>query len=138
MKRELDWELRRNLPSKVYVNLNNHLLSVTQEINKSWLVVGHTANLVLRHPRFVVSEQSRQRVIQRQRKSVHAWALGTLISVDLPNLPPLAEICYDPYNQDSFTWRDTGVKVVGADLLVAIDNKVYCSTESQTAQLKLF
>jgi hypothetical protein len=47
MKKDLDWQVCRGLPTRCYRNLNTGLMSLTQQIDKSWIVVGHTDNLVI-------------------------------------------------------------------------------------------
>lgn len=138
MKKDIDWEICRGLETKVHVNLNNGLMSLTQKVGKSYLVVGHTDNLVLEYPRFYVSAAGRMRVIKEQSKNVHAWGIGRLLSPSLVNLPPLKEIFYCPYTQSHFTWKESGLPINNADLLVVINNQVLCSTNIQRPQLSLF
>ena len=138
MKKDIDWEICRGLETKVHVNLNNGLMSLTQKVGKSYLVVGHTDNLVLEYPRFYVSDAGRNRVIKEQSKNVHAWAIGRLLSPNLTNLPPLQEIFYCPYTQSHFTWKESREAIITADLFVVIDNQVLCSTSIQQPQLSLF
>jgi hypothetical protein len=138
MKKDIDWGVCRGLETKVHVNLNNGLMSLTQKVGKSFLVVGHTDNLVLKHPRFYVSAAGRKRVIDERSKNVHAWAIGRLLSPNLTHLPPLKEIFYCPYTQSHFTWKESGDLITTADLLVVIDNQVLCSTFTQQPQLLLF
>jgi hypothetical protein len=138
MRKTIDWQLCVGLPTQCYRNLNNGSISVRQRVGKSWLVVGHTHNLVIQNPIFTVSEPSRQRVIREQRKNVHAFSCGILIGQNIDALPPIEEIYYDPYTLPYFAWRETNLKIDRADLLVVIDNQVFCSTESRRSQLTLF
>jgi hypothetical protein len=138
MQKQIDWQICTGLETQCYRNLNNGLISLRQKVGNSWLVVGHTDRLVLKNPRFHVSEASRQRVLVTRNKSVHAWAYGVLGGNSLESLPALREIDYCPYTLPFFTWRGTEIRIERADLLVVIDNRVFCTTESALSQLTLF
>lgn len=137
-KQEIDWQICVGLPTQCYRNLNNGLMSIRQKIGNSWLVVGHTDNLIIQNPVFYVSEASRQRVIRTRKKNVHAWGYGILIGRNLDSLPPLQEISYNPYLLPFFSWRDTDMRIEQADLLVVIDNQAFCPIEISQSQLTLF
>mgnify|MGYP000002174594 FL=1 len=138
MKKDIDWQVCRGLPTRCYRNLNTGLMSLTQQIDKSWIVVGHTDNLVIRHPKLYVSQRGRQRVLKDGHKNVHAYAQGVLEDLSLSSLPRLKEIYYCPYSQAYFSWKETGEQIASADLLVVIDNQVLCSIDTQQPQLTLF
>ena len=138
MTKSIDWQVCPGLLTRCYRNLNTGNMSLTQLINKSWILIGHTDNLAIEYPRFCVSERGRQRVLNEKRKNVHAYCEGLLLSPRLPNLPPLSEIHYCPYSQSYFSWKETGLQLVTADLVVVIDNQVLCSTEIKQPQLSLF
>jgi hypothetical protein len=136
--KEIDWQVCKGLPTRIYRNLLNHKMSLQQQVNKSWLVIGHVTEAVIQYPRFYVSEAGRQRVIADKCKNVHAWSSGLLLDISLSKLPDLAEIHYCPYSQSCFTWKTNGKPIDNADLLVVIENKVYCTVECQQPQLSLF
>jgi hypothetical protein len=137
--KEPDWNTCRGLMTQCYRNLNQKgVMSVRQQIDKSWLVVGHSENLALRNVIFQVSQASRDRVIRSGRKNVHAYAVGTLIDLNSANLPQLQEIHYCPFSQTTFTWKESGERIDKADLLIVDRSRVYCSTESIQSQLTLF
>jgi hypothetical protein len=138
MYKNIDWQLCTGLETQCYRNLNNGLISIRQRIGNRWLVVGHSDNLIIKNLTFKVSEASRQRVIRTGQKNVHAFACGILIAQKLDYLPLLKEISYDPYTLPFFAWRGTDLRIDRADLLVVIDNQVFCSTESKQSQLTLF
>jgi hypothetical protein len=98
MRKEINWQVCRGLPTRCYRNLNTGLMSLTQQIDKSWIVVGHTDNLVIRHPKLYVSQRGRQRVLKDGHKNVHAYAQGMLEDLSLSSLPRLKEIYYCPYS----------------------------------------
>lgn len=138
MTKDIDWQVCTGLLTRCYRNLNTGYMSLTQQINKSWLLVGHTDNLVIKYPRFYVSERGRQRVLKDKRKNVHAYCEGILSSPSLPNLPPLKEIHYCPYSQSYFSWKETETPIVEADLIVVIDNRVFCTSDVRQPQLSPF
>jgi hypothetical protein len=140
MKKTVDWDVCSGLPTRCYRNLNNGLMSLQQKVGKSWLVVGHTDNLILKNVTFYVSEASRQRVIANKRKNVHAWASGTLERPKDCNLDRYKEIYYCPFSQPHFTFKDNTAIVRAASILVTIENHVFCpfSGNNPLNQLALF
>lgn len=138
--KEIDWKVCAGLPTRIYRNLLNHKMSVQQQINNSWLVVGHVTEAVIRCPKFYVSESGRQRVIMSGKKNVHAYSYGQIANPNSIALPDsnLQEIYYDPYSQSHFIWKESGLPIDNADLLVVIENKVYCTIDRQQNQLSLF
>jgi hypothetical protein len=138
MKKNIDWQVCRGLPTRCYRNLRTGTMSLQQKVGNSWLVIGHITNIVIKHPKFYVSEPGRQRVIKEKQKNVHAYSTGILVDVAPEKLPNLQEIYYCPYAQSYFSWKHTGEQITSADLLVVIDNQVFCSIEVKQPQLSLF
>jgi hypothetical protein len=138
MTKDIDWQVCTGLLTRCYRNLNTGNMSLTQQINNSWILIGHTDNLVIKCPRFYVSERGRQRVLKNKRKNVHAYCEGILASSSLPTLPPLKEIYYCPYSQSYFSWKETGLQLITADLIVVIDNQVLCTSDVRQPQRSLF
>jgi hypothetical protein len=136
--REVDWNICCGLPTRTYRNLNNGLMSIQQKVKNSWIVVGHLDNLVLKSTTFHVSEVSRQRVLKEGRKNVHAYGQGFLVGKALPKLPSVEPVFYCPFQQSYFSWQRTGERLDRADLLIIIDNQVYCPVEETQSQLALF
>lgn len=62
--------------------------------------------VVLKDVTFHVSENGRQRVLREQRKNVHAWMEGEILSAslleDTASVPCGVQIKYNPYKWDSF------------------------------------
>ncbi len=138
--KEVDWQVCSGHPTRIYRNLLNHKMSLQQQIGKSWLVVGHVTEAVIKFPKFYVSEAGRQRVIAAKAKNVHAFGCGVLVepkSVELPE-SSLREIDYCPYSQAHFTYKDSALSLAAADYLVVIENRVYCTVDRQQPQLSLF
>lgn len=96
-------------------------------------VRGHVTAGVIGGVMFKVSEAGRQRVIREQRKNVHATMSGTVIPMQLSQIPEclrLREISYNPYRGASFFYRDTGNPVPSIVGLVAlVGTKIYEITE---------
>lgn len=65
----------------IYYNLNNGCWSVkSREPETYGKVVAHVYELVVAHVEFKVSEAGRQRVIEEQRKNVHAGVSGRIVA----------------------------------------------------------
>ena len=97
---------------RVYYNLHKHVWSLQEYIpRKGWRVRHHVINLVLKDVQFKVSEAGRQRVIREQRKHVHAWAIGTLVTLDTYNwsVDESNRISYNPYRNANFMMNSTPV-----------------------------
>lgn len=87
---------------KVYKNLHNGLWSI-QDV-KSKLVLGHVEYVSLVKCEFKVSEAGRQRVLQEQKKNVHAFVVGHYA----PSAEPLElkkQAYYNPYKVSTFIDR---------------------------------
>jgi hypothetical protein len=139
MKNEINWQICQGLQTRIYRNLRTGTMSLQQKFGNSWLVIGHVTDVVIKHPKFYVSEPGRKRVIKERQKNVHAYSTGTLVNnIVLEKLPDLQEIYYCPYAQSYFSWKQTGEPITQADLLVVIDNRVFCPVEVKQPQLSLF
>lgn len=97
-------------------------------------VVAHLQAVTLRDVTFIVSQATRDKVLQKHCRAVHAWCVGT-VTVPLPALPSqflgdvtfghFTEVTYNPYRAGTFTTRD-GTPVQHADyMLFAADGKAY-------------
>lgn len=83
---------------RVYQNLRRAVWSIQDP--RTGLLVEHRASLVLVDVTFTVSEATRQRVIRRQRRTVHAYAVGTV--VDEPVREGGRRLRYNPFVAGSF------------------------------------
>lgn len=93
------------MQSKVYFNIRKKYFSIQQDGK----VVGHQDFVVIRQPKFKVSEAGRQRVLKTKRKNVHAFVVGELSGdrsiyryKDL-----LTEVTYNPYHHTTFVNKKT-------------------------------
>lgn len=84
---------------RVYRNLRTSCWSLLDPRTRR--VVDHREELVLVDVRLEVSEKTRQWVINQQRRTVHAYARGTLAELPVRSggVPPR----YNPYELGSFT-----------------------------------
>ncbi len=88
---------------EIYWNVRKGCWSIRQ----SGKVVRHTGSLLLSEVDLIVREKGRQRTLKQQRKNVHAWAKGYLISnrklaVILCTSNPRSEVTYNPYLNSTF------------------------------------
>ena len=102
MKDMIDEKKRVN----VYFNLHKKVWSIRQ----SGKVIKHTDFICLRDVKFRVSKKGRERVLKEQKKNVHAYASGYIISFGdaVPERAPKDArwITYNPYMNDTFVGVD--------------------------------
>lgn len=131
---------------KVYRNLNRKdvcysLLAVAGP--HKGLVLGYTHSILLANPEFIISELGRQRVINQQRKNVHAFIVGDVVGINwfqprrdrmhIANFHEMEDwfklhslgtpITYNPYKHGSFIEKDTGQPVSNNNQFVSIIGK---------------
>jgi len=135
--RQIDWDIAIGETVRIYRNLNNGQMSIQKKIEKSWKVIAHVKDIVLENAIFYVSETGRQRVIRDKRKNVHAWSEAKVVGESIVKTSTLDRVHYCPYRQSHFTREGSDSRLDKADLLIVIDNQVYCSSNSQP-QLTLF
>lgn len=85
-------------PVRIYRNLNNGRISIKQGTH----VVGHTDEAFLTDAHFLVYEKTRQRVLEKRVKSVHAYIEG--IWMEQYNVPEEDGngVWYNPYLTEAF------------------------------------
>ena len=83
---------------RVYQNLRRRDWSVLDP--RTGLVLDHRAALVLLDVTFIVSERVRLRVLAQHRRTVHAYAQGTIS--DLPTRGGGSRLHYNPFESGSF------------------------------------
>lgn len=117
----------RPLPVDVYRNLNNGRLSIKSRQTENYgRVIGYLDTAHLTDVEFVVQESGRKRVIEQERKNVHAFARGTLVeSSKIPCDDCTTPITYNPYEYDSFVLRETEEPIAESDFaIVSTDDGV--------------
>lgn len=105
------------LQFKVYKNLHKNCYSIQNKY--SGLVVEHATTATLLNVSFVVQPAGRQRVLDTNRKNVHAFAVGERLFSNKTGAydKTFTPIHYDPYEHDYFYTND-GRKVLGCAMLV--------------------
>ena len=86
------------VPVDVYRNLHKNTWSIRSRTTGR--VIAHADNVVVKNVKFVVQPAGRQRVLDEERKNVHAFVRGTLspISTDMLTLVEFnVQIKYNPY-----------------------------------------
>jgi len=131
---------------EVYYNLHKKCLSVRD--TKTGLVVKHTHAIRLKGDRrgyrsglvhFNVSEKGRQRVLESQRKNVHAYVKGCVILNKVKGLEErkarkpktLRQVTYNPYKYESFVDIKTGKSIEYARDVFIDGQKVFVVEESK-------
>ena len=104
---------------EVYFNLHRKLWSVVDL--STGLVVEHVHEIAIANPVFTVQPAGRRKVIQQQRKNVHAYVRGERVAV--ASFDGKSErITYNPYKHKSFVSVETGKPVYKKDI-VSIDGR---------------
>lgn len=113
---------------KVYRNLNNgkwSILAMAGEFKGK--VVAHFDNLCLSEVSFKISEAGRARVLREKRKNVHAYAIGSIVSVGQAELCDDSQfVTYDPYKFGFFyKSEDESVSLSSTALINFIPGKAF-------------
>lgn len=93
---EVRYEIDYNRKVFVYKNLHKDCWSIRQD----GLVKGHCHDLNLTDCEFRVNEKSRQKVLSKRQKNVHAGVSGYISKKD--NQSNMVEISYNPYKFGNF------------------------------------
>lgn len=108
---------------RVHLNLHRGDFSISDP--KTGRVMASCDDVTLSGVTFQVSETTRQRVIAKQRRRVHAWAKGTLVAVDSkPTIEGHPVVTYNPYRAPTFT-KGNGSPVHAAEMVAFTDRKGY-------------
>ncbi len=106
-------------------------MDVHRNLNKGgWSVLGHGDHVTHRHyvlmvnVRWIVQPGGQSRARREGQRNVHAFARGTIVTAyhgSLPNeqdLSGLVEVTYNPFQNDTFVYADTGKPVFASDWAV--------------------
>jgi len=107
----------------VYKNLHQNCWSIRQD----GLVKAHTTEVNLWDCTFKVNAKGRQKVLDEQRKNVHAGINGYIDEFDL-DLPNPVEVTYNPYKYDSFVDKATESPIYSVGNAKLTQNKVTAYT----------
>lgn len=100
----------------VYRNLHKNCWSIQN--TSSGRVIAHVAECLVTSAILVVRPAGRDQVRRTRRKNVHAGVRGTLQPYhELSDSHPVP-ITYNPYTNDTFVRRDTGMAVVSAEAVI--------------------
>lgn len=147
MRKDVEWEKDLGQTVRVYRNLVNGLMSVQHNIKgRGWILSGHCDNCVIVEVSFQVSEPGRQRVINKRKRNVHAYASGKLIGRDPTDIYAPIRLGYNPYKYGFFYDKETREKISKAEYLIVRNNEVYVrisrevqiASESRQMTLELF
>jgi hypothetical protein len=94
------------------VRVHKNLHRGDWEVTQKGRVIAHLPELVLADVTFLVSQASRERVLQKRQRAVHAWAAGTVVDARPECGIP---ITYNPYRCASFTIRSDGAPIHRAE-----------------------
>lgn len=116
-------------PLRVYRNLHKGNFSVQSYIQdkSGYRVTDRVTSAILEDCSFRVYEAGRQKVLRERRKNVHAYVEPKSYrhiqgEVDVTNF---REIYYNPYEHDSFVYKDTKKTVVSVSRILTYNNKLY-------------
>lgn len=114
---------------RVYRNLHRGNFSIQSYVQEKggYRVTDRVNSAILEDCTFRVYEFGRQKVLRDRRKNVHAYVEPKSYrhikgEVDVTNL---REIYYNPYDHDSFVYKDTMKKVVSVSRVLTYNNKLY-------------
>jgi len=88
------------------VQVYKNLIRGDWSVRRKGKVIAHVGECVLANVKFHVGESSRQRVIAKRCREVHAWATGDL--VETAPQGKRTPITYRPFDGATFIERDTG------------------------------
>jgi hypothetical protein len=89
-----------------------------------WRLLGHADNLTLINVQFCVNQNGRTRVLKERSKNVHAYIIGTLVSLEASSDTSVS-VTYNPYKYGYFYNRDTNEPVLTADKCTIKDCKPF-------------
>jgi hypothetical protein len=117
---------------KLYRNLHKDCFSI-QKYNpekKGFRVFERAKSIILYNCNFKVNQNGRDKVLQEQRKNVHAFVLPSAYQTfeGEANVANLREVYYNPYKFKTFVYKDTEEPVGTIELLIAQNNKLYDAT----------
>lgn len=108
----------------VYRNLQHGGYSVrSREKETRGLVISHEESVVVRDAEFVVQESGRQKVLEEERKNVHAFVRGKIperekkVYGDIP-------VTYNPYEYKNFVNAETEEPLDTAKLVILSEDGV--------------
>ena len=108
---------------RVYRNLHNGLFSIKDK--KSGLVLGYTNNALLSDVTFIISKKGQERARKENTRNVHAYAEGFYMGEMSVNRDCLRPITYNPFDHDTFVYRDSNRPVDKVERLLCNQSRIY-------------
>jgi len=106
----------------VYQNLQKNCYSIrSRETDTYGIVISHEESVIIRDASFVVNENQRQKVIEQERKNVHAFVRGHISGAgewDEENHSDSVPVTYNPYECANFVHKETGEPIESAELVL--------------------
>lgn len=112
-------------------NLHHEVFSMQSTIiegeKRKTLVVAHCNEIILQNVSFVVRKAGRERVLKERQKNIHAFVKGEFVgeSTGVIDVSGMKQAYYNPFKQDYFSDKETGEKLIGAELVILKDKQVY-------------
>ncbi len=104
----------------VYKNLHKDCWSIKQD----GLVKAHTEEVRMWDCAFQVNAKGRQKVLDEQRKNVHAGIKGYISTTEWETLDSATEVTYNPYKYDSFVDKATELPIYSSQFTKLTQHKV--------------
>lgn len=109
----------------VYRNLNDDCLSILSRRSHDYgTVVEHRDIVVVEDVEFVVQDAGRRRVLDEEKKNVHAFVRGNTADDQSWRPDDGTVVTYDPYKFDSFVEEDSHDPVTSAECVLVRPHKV--------------
>lgn len=120
----------RKLPEfRLYRNLHKKCFSIQKwdSVKKGYRLHSHQDELITFGSKFKVYESGRKKVIETKQKNVHAYVYFNDYSliINHKDIMITDEITYDPYTMDSFTIKNSNIKVENSGKLLFMNNKCF-------------
>lgn len=89
--------------------------------------MSHPESVVVKDVTLVVNESGRQKVVEQQRKNVHAYVRGKVANPQtMPRNPTeITPLTYDPYTFEQFVDANTKKPIQAATYVLCQPNSVY-------------
>lgn len=113
--------------ASVYFNLHRKVFSMKQRKaqGKGSHVTGHAPTVILTNVTFKVLEAGRQRVLEEQKKNVHAFVEGTLEPYQGQGIGGYREAYYNPYKVSTFVDKESGAPLTSAKVVILSGRSIF-------------
>lgn len=112
----------------VYRNLQVGGYSIRSRESETYgTVIGHEETVVMEDVEFVVQEAGRQKVLEEERKNVHAVVRGVVATQDAwtTDTEGAVPVTYNPYEYAHFVHAETETPIESADRVLIGEDGVY-------------